>query len=260
MNIAFTVDLEPDWGVPDGPCRVLEEVLPGFLEWAEASSVRATFFAVAEMARRHPDAIRRIAQRHEVASHGLSHRRLDRMDAASAMREIDESRKVLQDVAGKAIGGFRAPYLARCKDLATCAKEAGYAYDSSGGACAPSPANALLPKGAGPFEYPNGLRWLPISAMRDGLNPFCLTALRVGHPLSRVDLPRRPRMFFLHLHELSGLPVPDAAGGRIRRALLRKGRGDVAWRVLKHAVERYQRGGARWVSCEEFIAGEGESR
>ena len=254
LRIAFTVDLEPDWGTPEGPCRVLDEVLPDLLAWLDAQRIRGTFFTVGELARRFPDAVRRIAERHEIASHGHSHRRLDRMDRGAAAREVAESKQVLESVAGTEVRGFRAPFLKRPGGLADALAGAGYAYDSSGGACAPSLANAVLPKGAGPFRYDTGDAWLPISTMRDGLTPFCLTALRVGYPVSLLDFPRRPRLLFLHLHELSDLPVPAEAGGAVRRMLLRRGRGAVALRALSKTVEWYRQHGGEWMSCEEYIA------
>ncbi|MEW6359751.1 MAG: polysaccharide deacetylase family protein [Planctomycetota bacterium] len=253
MNAAFTIDLEPDWGVPGGPCRVLDSVLPGFLEWLAEQDIRATFFTVAEMAQRFPERIRQVAESHEVASHGLSHNRLDRMERATARREVCESKRIIEDVAGRTTRGFRAPFLARHEGLADDLQEAGYQYDASGGACAPSPANWRLPNGTGPFAYPNGLAWLPISTMRDRLNPFCLTALRVGYPVSLLDLPARPRMFFLHLHEISDVSVPDVAGGWLRRALLKQRQGGAAWNALGWVVRRHRGRGGRWVACEEFI-------
>ncbi|NOZ20684.1 MAG: polysaccharide deacetylase family protein [Planctomycetes bacterium] len=254
MSVAFTIDLEPDWGVPGGLCRVLDSVLPVFLDWLEGQDIQATFFAVAEMTKRFPDAIRKIAGRHEVASHGLSHKRLDRMDRNAAAKEVRESKRIIEDVTGRPVIGFRAPFLVRHEALADDVQQAGYRYDASGGTCAPSPANWRLPKGTGPFAYPNGLAWLPISTMRDGLNPFSLTALRVGHPVSLADLPQAPRVFFLHLHELSDLPVPHAAGGRLRRALLRRGQGAAAWKALNRMVGRYQDRGVRWAACEDMFA------
>lgn len=239
---------------------MLEEVLPAFLSWLEDAAVRATFFVVGEMAERYGEPIRRIAERHEVGSHGLSHERLDRMDAGRRRAEVARSRQVIEAVARRRVEGFRAPYLAPYPGLADDLLAAGYGYDSSGGACAPSPANVLLPKGPGACRRRNGMAWVPISTMRDGLNPFCLTALRVGYPMSVLDLPSRPRVFFLHLHELSDLPVPPAAGGVVRRWLLRRGRGATAWRALRRAVAWYQSLGADWVSCHDLIANPSEEK
>jgi polysaccharide deacetylase family protein (PEP-CTERM system associated) len=70
----------------------------------------ATFFVVAELAERYPALIRRMAcAGFEIASHTYSHVRLDRGERRVCLDDIARSKKVLEDVSGGVVVGFRAP-------------------------------------------------------------------------------------------------------------------------------------------------------
>ena len=67
-----------DWG--SYVCRV-ERNTDRILEMFDAARAKATFFVLGWVAKRHPQLIRRIVESgHEVASHGLEHRRCDSLD------------------------------------------------------------------------------------------------------------------------------------------------------------------------------------
>jgi peptidoglycan/xylan/chitin deacetylase (PgdA/CDA1 family) len=71
----------------------------------------ATFFVLVERAEAHPDLVRRIvAEGHEVALHGVDHRRLTTMDPAAVRAHIAEGRRRLEDCAGVPVRWFRPPY------------------------------------------------------------------------------------------------------------------------------------------------------
>ncbi len=99
------------------------------------SGVKATFFTLGWVARRHPRLIRRIADAgHEVASHGWDHQRVFTMDAATFRADLVRARAALEDASGQAVTGYRAPSFSidtrnlwAFEELA----EAGYAYSSS---------------------------------------------------------------------------------------------------------------------------------
>ena len=71
---------------------------------------KATFFVVGELAEAYPDLIRRMAvEGFEVGSHSYRHLRLDEEEQAVCREDISRSKKVLEDITGTAISGFRAP-------------------------------------------------------------------------------------------------------------------------------------------------------
>ena len=115
----FTVDVE-EWfhanyddvvtgaDRSDDRVEVQTEALLHLLQGAGGGS--ATFFVLAETARAHPDMVRSIAAHgHEVASHNLTHDRIDRMDADEFGRQCRESKALLEDISQQAVIGFRAP-------------------------------------------------------------------------------------------------------------------------------------------------------
>jgi polysaccharide deacetylase family protein (PEP-CTERM system associated) len=80
------------------------------LEMFAQADVRATFFTLGWVAKRHPALMRRIVEQgHELASHGFDHARVFTMDEAGFARDLETSRKAIEDAAGGPIRGYRAP-------------------------------------------------------------------------------------------------------------------------------------------------------
>lgn len=109
--------------------------LPRFLDLLDELAAPCTFFLVAEFARL-PECrsvLRRMtACGHEVASHSLNHPLgLCVQPADRQWREVQDSRKLLQDLTGQQVDGFRGPGYAIDPRLADMLLEAGYRYDSS---------------------------------------------------------------------------------------------------------------------------------
>src|SRR5437773_220046 len=121
MLNAFSVDVE-DWyqvsdfeDVVDFPAwdsyesRVVantERVL-GLLD---RHRVKGTFFVLSWNAERHPELVRRIADAgHEIASHGYRHRLIYEQSPAEFRDDLMRSKKVLEDITGQAVWGYRAP-------------------------------------------------------------------------------------------------------------------------------------------------------
>lgn len=72
--------------------------------------VKSTFFTLAWVAQRCPNLITRIvADGHELASHGVAHKRLTSMTEQEAKEDIETSKAILEDLAGTRLVGYRAP-------------------------------------------------------------------------------------------------------------------------------------------------------
>ncbi len=72
--------------------------------------VTGTFFTLGWVARRHPQLVRRIvAEGHELASHGFGHARVDTLTAAEFAADVGDAKKLLEDLGGVAVQGYRAP-------------------------------------------------------------------------------------------------------------------------------------------------------
>jgi polysaccharide deacetylase family protein (PEP-CTERM system associated) len=101
----------------------------------EAGGVKATFFTLGWVAERHPALIRRIAEAgHEVASHGWDHRRVFTMGPEQFRADLAAARKALEDAAGVAVTGYRAPSFSidtRTPWAHEVLADEGYLYSSS---------------------------------------------------------------------------------------------------------------------------------
>jgi polysaccharide deacetylase family protein (PEP-CTERM system associated) len=105
------------------------------LEMFAQADVKATFFTLGWVAQRHPALVRRIAEQgHELASHGWDHARVFRMEREEFARDLDMSRKAIEDAGGVAISGYRAPSFSidqRTPWAYMILAEQGFAYSSS---------------------------------------------------------------------------------------------------------------------------------
>lgn len=162
------------------------DALLGLLSQHES---RATLFFLADVAREHPQLVRRATEQgHEIACHGLAHRPVRDRAPTELRHDVETARKTVEDVAGVEVLGFRAPYFIQPPDLwaLDVLAEAGFQYDSSYMPLRYFPGNVpLLDKDGGAVRLENGLWEFPL-------------------PLSRLP---------------SGHILPSAAGGFSLRAL-----------------------------------------
>jgi polysaccharide deacetylase family protein (PEP-CTERM system associated) len=97
--------------------------------------VKTTFFTLGWVAERFPGVVRRIAEAgHEVASHGYSHVRVHHQNRSEFREDVRRSKKLLEDVGGTPVLGYRAPSYSIGKDTLWAVDElegAGYLYSSS---------------------------------------------------------------------------------------------------------------------------------
>jgi len=98
----------------------------------EKSNPKATFFILGWIAAKLPNLVREIySRRHEVASHGLNHVLPDKLPAAELKQDLTESKKLLEDITGGEVAGYRAPSFAVNDDVLRTIEDCGYRYDSS---------------------------------------------------------------------------------------------------------------------------------
>lgn len=80
------------------------------LDILSASQQTATFFILANVAKKFPALIHRMAKEgHEVASHGCTHHNMDAMTPAQLHQDVEYSVKALEDISAEKVIGFRAP-------------------------------------------------------------------------------------------------------------------------------------------------------
>ena len=90
-------------------CRV-ERNVDRILALLDARGTRATFFTLGWVAERYPQLVRRIvAGGHELASHGHGHERASDLDRTAFRADIVRAKRVLEDVGGVPVQGYRAP-------------------------------------------------------------------------------------------------------------------------------------------------------
>lgn len=143
---AFSIDVEEhfqvaalasriaksNWG--EHPSRV-ERNTDRCLEMLAAASARGTFFVLGWVAKRCPNLVRRIAEAgHEIASHGMEHDRVNALGPGRFSADVGEARKLLQDLSGDSVIGYRAPSFSLNPEMSWAYRaliEAGYRYSSS---------------------------------------------------------------------------------------------------------------------------------
>jgi polysaccharide deacetylase family protein (PEP-CTERM system associated) len=115
-------------------CRV-ERNVQRILALLAQSQTQATFFTLGWVAQRYPQLVRDIvAQGHELASHGYGHERASDLDRAAFKQDVESAKKILEDIGGVAVQGYRAPSFSIGKNNLWAFDEllaAGYRYTSS---------------------------------------------------------------------------------------------------------------------------------
>lgn len=97
-----------------------------------SGTIQATFFILGWIAERLPNLFREVQSRgHEIASHGYNHHLCTFLSASDLQKDLEHSKKLLEDITGSPVFGYRAPSFAindqSLKIIETC----GYKYDSS---------------------------------------------------------------------------------------------------------------------------------
>jgi len=195
-------------------CRVENNVERLLARFAD-NGAHATFFTLGWIAERHPAMIRRIvAAGHELASHGYGHQRATDLSRAEFEDDITRAKRILEDVGGVAVRGYRAPSFSIDKRnlwAFDSLRDAGYAYSSS---VYPVHHDHYGMPDAPRFPYSSvdGLTEIPISTVRArGRNipiggggyfrllPYAASRWAIAR-FHREE--RRPAIFYMHPWEI----------------------------------------------------------
>lgn len=273
---AFTVDVEDYFQVSafadDVPTsrwgkmevRVVRNI-ENLLDLLSRRNVKGTFFVLGWIAEHYPGVVKSIAaEGHEVASHGFWHQRASEQTVEHFRADVDRSLKLLEDLTGKSVLGYRAPSFSINDGnqwVYDILAEVGYTYSSS-----------TYPISHDHYGEPNGSRvlhktssgvWeLPLSTIRVGgknipisgggyfrLYPYCLTrwAIRRFHEEGQQTYnfyihpwemdPHQPRIQGLHWKaKLRHYLNLTAVESRLERLLL-----DHSWVTLESIVSAAQK-------------------
>jgi polysaccharide deacetylase family protein (PEP-CTERM system associated) len=192
------------------------------------TSNKATFFTLGWVAQNMPNVVRRIADEgHEIASHGMDHRRIWDQTPDEFRADISDTKKLLEDLVGSVVTGYRAASWSldgRSPWAHTVLEDAGYRYSSS-----------IYPVSHDHFGVP-GAPLAPFHVNGGDFLEIPATAVRIlGHNIPaagggyfrlypiifsrwlirRVQAENRPIVFYFHPWEL------DPAQPRFRSAPLR---------------------------------------
>ena len=228
------------------PCRV-EQNTNQILDLFNGHDVKATFFMLGWVAERYPGLVRRIVDAgHELASHGYSHIRVTRQSPQAFSEDVSKTRKLLEDIAGCEVQGYRAASYSIVKETLWAhdlLQEAGYRYSSS---VYPIHHDLYGIPDAPRFAYRHkdgGLLEIPVTTVSmfnhnlpcGGGGYFRLLPYRVSRwAMKRVNrADRKPCVFYFHPWEIDpGQPRQTGISGKTRfRHYLNLGR-------MKTRVER----------------------
>jgi len=130
---AFEKVIKPsDW---DSLSIRVEDNTNRLLDLFQRKNVKCTFFTLGWVAKKCPNLIRRIVNEgHELASHGLSHKRATLMSRGEFRADLLDSKTILEQVSGVKVIGYRAPSFSVNETNTWVYEElqqAGFVYSSS---------------------------------------------------------------------------------------------------------------------------------
>lgn len=207
---------ESEW---DSCESTIEDQLNTVLGLLKKTNNKATFFTVALLARKHPEAIKRIIDEgHELALHSYSHKMITEQSEEEFENSVKDSLDIFSSVSNQKIVGFRAPCWSVNNENKTFVvntlKKYGFLYDSSifpfktyqyGNSNAPLYSNMLH------TENGNSIDEIPPSVI-DYLNlriPFSggfyfrmLPYALIKNGIRRTNKKGYPAVTYFHLHDV----------------------------------------------------------
>jgi polysaccharide deacetylase family protein (PEP-CTERM system associated) len=187
-------------------------------------NIKATFFFLGRIGRDIPQVVKETAQYgHEIACHSLEHLRIFGMTQAEFRKSITYAKKILEDVSGNGVYGFRAPDFSITKAslwALDILKEVGFLYDSSIYPIGMHDVYGISSAEHYIHRLPNGLVEFPLSVVKvfrrsfpfGGGGYFRLYPLILTKYLtSQVNELGHPCMLYIHPYE-AGPVIPNIDG------------------------------------------------
>lgn len=129
--VCLTLDMEPDYGDPEGRIRLLEniEYFERYVTIIQSHRAKVTMFTVTSLFERFEDSFDRLAKQIplEYAAHSFSH---DPHNGASR-EEVEKSAQAMEQVSNGGALGYRAPIGQITKEGLGHLMDLGYQYDAS---------------------------------------------------------------------------------------------------------------------------------
>ncbi len=201
------------------------------LELFEQHNVKSTFFTLGWVAQRCPNLIKAIVEQgHELASHGYSHQRATLMTPEQFREDVSKSKQLLEESAGQAIIGYRAPSFSFNDSNTWVFQELvdlGFEYSSS---TFPIEHDLYGVPNWPRFKYqrPEGIIEIPVPTVRKGdkntgiggggyfrLYPYWLSKRRIENYLKSEQ---QPYSFYFHPWEIDP-KQPRVAGASMKSKL-----------------------------------------
>ncbi len=204
MAVACTIDVEEYGGAPSRIDALMDDLLARFAE----REIRCTAFVIGDLAREHPDLVRRIgAAGHEIGLHGPDHRLLSKWDPSEFVARCRDARAHLEDLSGADVRGFRAPIFSLTPAVPWAPGalvDSGFTYSSSVVPARQSRGESGFPGAPRePFRWRSGLVELPAGVY--ARTPVGGAYLRLlPRPLVRRmhrGLPRRAPWVYVHPYD-----------------------------------------------------------
>jgi polysaccharide deacetylase family protein (PEP-CTERM system associated) len=117
MAIRITIDVENLSGSTSD--LAFADPLNPLLEILDQYEVKATFFVVGSLANNWSAPLQLLSQRgHEIGLHGHTHEHLSALGPVNFKKELVQGKKILEDVIGEVVIGYRAPYFSLTRSAA----------------------------------------------------------------------------------------------------------------------------------------------
>lgn len=178
------------------------------------TGVHATFFCLGWIAERYPYLIRDISSLgHEIANHGYDHRLVYNMTPAEFRNDIRKSKRILEDITGREVIGYRAPSCSITMKALWAIRilaEEGYRYDSS-----------IFPIHHDRYGIPHAPRFPFVISLDGERKPILAGSLAMqhrtaGNPKETFEDGKRIIEFPLSTVKFFGVNAPVSGGGYMR--------------------------------------------
>jgi len=141
--LSFDVDGEAFWHSVDPENANRPKILslgtygphrgvPRILDLLDELQLKVTFFIPGHTAERYPDMVKDAYKRgHEIGFHGYLHENFSKLDEKKQREIFDKAKKILEDLTGNRVIGFRLPIGDWAKTTLNLVEEYGFEYSSS---------------------------------------------------------------------------------------------------------------------------------